>query len=259
MTSPPQSPLVTPQDLMDDRVRSAWRLNLLVLSLDRTLPFVTDLGLDQDLVARSHPAMRAFVREHERWMASDDDAPVAPHMAPALSEMLTRVERDAGGQAVTMLRFFSEWVVAFGRIYTWRSPWYVLLIRLARRYTAEGLIDVYAIPVEKLQSVFAVATAFADRDDVLEEAFDAADALPLQGWDAEAYALYRVGGPELSPIDGLRRRAGDRLFETAWWAIVDLLTPAELDELERWGHAEVAVHMPTAGTARLPEAAKKRA
>jgi hypothetical protein len=62
----------------------------------------------------------------------------------------------------------------------------------------------------------------------------------------------------LSPIDRLKDRVRERFFQRTWRTVADLLTPAELQELERWGQAEVAVHMPSAGTARLPEAAKRR-
>jgi len=255
------STLVTPREVEDPDVLSTWGGNLLVLSLDRSLPFAAELGLDAELLSKCLPVMRTFVREYERWMRSNeggDTAPVPPRMSAELTRMLQRVKDDAGDRACSMLRAFMAWSVSTDHGESWRSPWYVLLIRLARRYTPEGLVDVYAIPVHQMERLFAIVTDFADRDSRLDDAFDVADAKTLSGWDAEAYAYYRVEGPELSPIDRLRDRVHERLFKTTWQAILSLLAPEELDQLERWGHAEVFVHMPSARTAQLPPSAKTR-
>ncbi|WP_437595182.1 hypothetical protein [Sorangium sp. So ce1000] len=110
------------------------------------------------------------------------------------------------------------------------------------------------LPPGKIAKLFQIARAWAETEDALDRRIAEAEALPLEGWDAEAYAAYRGDDPDLSPLTGLSQHLVALEFERTWGAIRRLLGPAEMDALERWGQAEVLAHMETISphSARIP-------
>ncbi len=234
----------------------------MIVSLDRARPFLDALGLEADLVARCYPAIRGFVRAWEAWRHQDeeDDAPVAPHLARELTKLLNSVNAVAGGDAFSSLRAAFDQSFAFDRTEPWRDAWSSLLLyRLTRHWTAEKVADVYRISAEALSRLFALVRELSARSAAIDAGIKKADEEPLRDWDAEAYAFYRWEDPDVSPLLSLKLLLREIAFDEIWWKVVDALTPAELDELVRWGQTEAVVNMPSLTPARvqLPPSARK--
>jgi hypothetical protein len=103
-------------------------------------------------------------------------------------------------------------------------------------------------------------TDFAVRNKAIETGIEKADAEPLRAWDDEAYKFYRREDDEASPLLRLMFLLQEILFDEIWWKIVAALTPAELDELQRWGQVELVTHMRStlSDRAQLSSSARQR-
>jgi hypothetical protein len=245
-----------------------WPSTLMVVSLERASRFLAPLGLKPAEVARCYPALRHFVREWEIWSHLNDnndndrDADeVTSHLAHELTSLFSRVSAAAGEGALLSLRHLLDLSIAFDRPPLWRDAWRSLLYyRLARSWTPEKLADVYAFSAEGLAKLFSLVTDFAIRHKAIDTEIEKAEAEPLRDWDAEAYKFYRREDEESSPLLGLMFFLQEILFDEIWWTVVDALTPAELDELQRWGEVELVTHMRIipSDQAQLPLSARQR-
>lgn len=243
-------------DLYDLDVSYAYTTAVRLLSLDRVTPFWPDLGLRIDGVEEVKTAARRCFRaqieldaleDHER----DDDGMLAVHIAA----FLTDVECTQGTTAATQLRaWIEERVFVLGQEPEWRTMWHVLVAWLPRR--KEHRVASFGLPLGKVAKLFEIARAWAETVDALDRRIAEAEALPLEGWDAKAYAAYRGDDPDhdRSPLAGLSLLLAALAFERTWGAIQRLLSPAEMDALERWGQAEVLTHMDSIShhSARIP-------
>jgi AraC-like DNA-binding protein len=226
-------------------------------------PFLSELGLDADTIAKCYSALRGFVRAWETWCHQDeDDAPFAPHLAVELTNLLDAVRAAAGTDAVSALRATLALSMTFDRVAPWRDAWSSLLrYRLARHWTAEKVAEVCKISPDALSRLFVLAGEFSVRTKSVEARIEKAEDEPLEGWDAEAYGFYRWEDPDVSPLLSLELFLCKLIFDEVWWKIVDALTPAELDELVRWGVTEVVVNMRSVSPAsvQLPPSAREHA
>ncbi|WP_434041098.1 MULTISPECIES: hypothetical protein [Sorangium] len=240
-------------DLRDLHVSYAYTAAVRLLSLDRVAPFWPDLGLRIDDVDEVKTAARRCVRaeialealEEER----DHDSMLVVHAAAFLAD----VERTQGTTAAAQIRaWIEERFFVLGREPDWRTLWQVLVAWLPRR--KEHRVASFGLPLGKIEKLFEIARAWAETADALDRRIGEAEALPLEGWDAEAYAAYRGDDPDLSPLAGLSQHLAALAFERTWGAIQRLLSPSEMDALERWGQAEVLAHMEMIShhSARIP-------
>ncbi|WP_437875471.1 hypothetical protein [Sorangium sp. So ce513] len=238
------------RDLAQPDVFYAYTTAIRLLSLDRVTPFWPDLGLRIDGVEATKTAARRCVRaEIELEALGDDDGTMAAHIAA----FLTDVERSQGTAAAAQLRAWIEEQVFFlGLEPEWQMMWHVLVAWLPHR--KEHRVASFGLPLGKVTKLFEIARAWVETVDALDRRVAEADALPLEGWDAEVYATYRGDDPDLSPLAALSQRLTVPAFERTWGAIRRLLGPAEMDALERWGQAEVLAHMERIShhSARIP-------
>ncbi|WP_437746977.1 hypothetical protein WMF39_19325 [Sorangium sp. So ce1504] len=241
-------------DLANLDVFYAYRTAIRLLSLDRVTPFWPDLGLRLDGVEEvKTAARRCFRAEIELEALEDDERDFDGMMAVHIAAFLTDVERTQGTAAAAQLRAWIEERVYFlGLEPEWQMMWHVLVAWLPRR--KEDRVASFGLPLGKVAKLFEIARAWAETADALDRRIAEADALPLEGWDAEAYAAYRRDDPDLSALAGLSQRLAAPAFERTWGAIRRLLGPAEMDALERWGQAEVLAHMERIShhSARIP-------
>ncbi|WP_437872900.1 hypothetical protein [Sorangium sp. So ce363] len=241
-------------DLANLDVFYAYRTAIRLLSLDRVTPFWPDLGLRLDGVEEvKTAARRCFRAEIELEALEDDERDFDGMMAVHIAAFLTDVDRTQGTAAAAQLRAWIEERVFFlGLEPEWQMMWHVLVAWLPRR--KEDRVASFGLPLGKVAKLFEIARAWAETADALDRRIAEADALPLEGWDAEAYAAYRRDDPDLSALAGLSQRLAAPAFERTWGAIRRLLGPAEMDALERWGQAEVLAHMETIShhSARIP-------
>ncbi|KYF88539.1 hypothetical protein BE20_44830 [Sorangium cellulosum] len=241
-------------DLRDPHVSYAYTTAVRLLSLDRVTPFWPDLGLRIDDVEEVKTAARRFVRAEIAIEALDDDerdydGMIAVHIAAFLADM----ERSQGTTAAAQVRaWIEERFFVLGQEPDWRMMWHVLVAWLP--YRKEHRVASFGLPLGKIAKLVEIARAWADAADALDRRIGEAEALPLEGWDAEAYAAYRGDDPDLSPLTGLSLHLAAVVFERTWGAIQRLLGPAEMDALERWGQAEVLAHMDSIShhSARIP-------
>ncbi|XXY49351.1 hypothetical protein WME91_56010 [Sorangium sp. So ce269] len=241
-------------DLDDLDVSYAYTTAVRLLSLDRVTPFWPDLGLRIDDVEEVKTAARRCVRAEIALEALDDDerdhdGMIAVHLAAFLAD----VERTQGTTAAAQLRaWIEERFFVLGQEPDWRTMWQVLVAWLPRR--KEHRVASFGLPLDKVAKLFEIARAWAETADALERRIGEAEALPLEGWDAEAYAACRGDNPDLSPLTGLSLHLAALAFERTWGKIQRLLSPAEMDAIERWGQAEVLAHMDSIShySARIP-------
>ncbi|KYF76197.1 hypothetical protein BE11_29065 [Sorangium cellulosum] len=242
------------RDLAHLDVFYAYTTAIRLLSLDRVTPFWPDLGLRLDGVEAVKTAARRCVRaEIELEALEDDERDDDGMMAAHIAAFLTDVERSQGTAAAAQLRAWIEERVFFlGLEPEWQMMWHVLVAWLPHR--KEHRVASFGLPLGKVAKLFEIARAWAETVDALDRRVAEADALPLEGWDAEVYATYRGDDPDLSPLAGLSQRLTAPAFERTWGAIRRLLGPAEMDALERWGQAEVLAHMERVShhSARIP-------
>lgn len=241
-------------DLRNLDVSYAYTTAVRLLSLDRVTPFWPDLGLRIDGVEEVKTAARRCFRAQIELDAleddeRDDDGMLAVHIAA----FLTDVERTQGTTAAAQLRaWIEERVFVLGQEPEWRTMWHVLVAWLPHR--KEHRVASFGLPLGKIAKLFEIARAWAETADALDRRIGEADALPLEGWDAEVYAAYRGDDPDRSPLAGLSTRLAAPAFDRTWGAIRRLLGPAEMDAIERWGQAEVLAHMDSIShhSARIP-------
>ncbi|XXT24771.1 hypothetical protein WME94_24885 [Sorangium sp. So ce429] len=230
-------------DLHDHDVSYAYTTAVRLLSLDRVTPFWPDLGLQIDDVEEVKTAARRCVRAEIAIEALNDDerdhdGMIAVHLAAFLAD----VGRTQGKAAAAQLRaWIEERFFVLGEEPDWRTLWHVLVAWLPRR--KEHRVASFGLPLGKIAKLFEIGRAWAETADALDRRIAEAEALPLEGWDAEAYAAYRGDDPDLSPLAGLSLHLSALAFERTWGTIQRLLSPAEMDALERWGYAEVLTHM----------------
>ncbi|WP_437664529.1 hypothetical protein [Sorangium sp. So ce1182] len=230
-------------DLRDPHVSYAYTTAVRLLSLDGVTPFWPDLGLQLDGVEEVKTAARRCVRaEIELEALEDDERDYDGMIAVHIAAFLADVERTKGTTAAAQLRaWIEERVFVLGQEPEWRTMWHVLVAWLPRR--KEHRVASFGLPLGKVARLFEIARAWAETADALDRRIGEAEALPLEGWDAEAYAAYRGDDPDLSPLTGLSLHLAALAFERTWGTIQRLLSPAEMDALERWGQAEVLAHM----------------
>ncbi|WP_437803082.1 hypothetical protein [Sorangium sp. So ce693] len=241
-------------DLLDLNVSYAYTSAVRLLSMDRVTPFWPDLGLRIDDVEPVKTAARRCVRAEIAIEALDDEerdyeGMIAVHIAAFLAE----VERSQGTAAAAQIRaWIEERYFVLDRLPDWRTMWQVLVVWLSRR--KEHRVARFGLPLDKIAKLLQIARAWAETEDALERRIEEAEALPLEGWDAEAYAAYRGDDSDLSPLTALSQHLSALEFERTWGAIRRLLGPAEMDALDRWGQAEVLAHMETISphSARIP-------
>jgi hypothetical protein len=242
------------RDLRNLDVSYAYTTAVRLLSLDRVTPFWPELGLRIDGVEEvKAAARRCFRAEMELEALEDDERDYDGMLAVYIEAFLTDVERTQGTTAAAQLRAWIEERVFFlGLEPEWQMMWQVLVAWLPRR--KEHRVASFGLPLGKIARLFEIARAWSDTADALDRRIAEADALPLEGWDAEVYAAYRDDDPDRSPLAGLSQRLTLVAFDRTWGAIRRLLGPAEMDALERWGQAEVLAHMETTShhSARIP-------
>ncbi|WP_437580943.1 hypothetical protein [Sorangium sp. So ce887] len=241
-------------DLDDLHVSYAYTTAVRLLSLDRVTPFWPELGLRIDDVEEvKTAARRCFRAEIELEALEDDERDDDGMLAVHIAAFLTDVERTQGSTAAAQLRaWIEERFFVLGQEPDWRIMWHVLVAWLPRR--KEHRVASFGLPLGKLAKLFEIARAWAETADALDRRIAETEALPLEGWDAEAYAAYRGDEPDRTPLTGLSQHLAALAFERTWGAIQRLLGPAEMDALERWGQAEVLAHMDSIShhSARIP-------
>jgi len=255
--------VIEDEELADAHLRLAWPATLLVISLQRTRPFLSLLGLTAADVALYEEPLRRFVRDVQDWTSrhpNPSEAEVIVCLLGELNRLFAAAAAAAGAEAARSLRAALDLSFAFDRPSTWRQAWQPLIVdRLARRWSPNRLGIDYDIDARRLDRLFAIVTDVADRTRRTRTDLEKADGEPLIGWDAEAYELHRREDPDVSPITGLELLVEQLFFDGAWWQIVEALAPTELDELQRWGLNEAAAHvrsLPAAWVVLPPSAIK---
>jgi hypothetical protein len=212
-----------------------WERALLLLSLERALPFWNDLGLAFQSPERVQKLVRATVRAQQALQDAPGDDPAQPAKEAALrADLLAKVGAVEGQAGASALR---DWVereyVPLARPEPWRGAWRTLLARLAEPQEALALSH-EGMPPEKVARLADVAAAWRRARDQIGERIEAAERLPLAGWDQQQYERYRRDDPDVSPLDALSQHLKARRFAEVWRQVVGLLGPDDLDRLVRW-------------------------
>ncbi|MGK3962600.1 hypothetical protein WMF38_00225 [Sorangium sp. So ce118] len=217
---------------------TVWHNGILWLSLDRFERFWPDVGLSFPDAEVAKAAARAALLEKRALEASEGDDLDHVDRLDTLADALVRT--IAGACGPTSAGRFVAWlrgpVMASAKEPVWHRTWRILLYRVPE-HDPTLIASSYGIPHETTARLFEIAKRYAADDDAIDMRVEAAEGAPLAGWDADAYADYRVEGPELSPLDGLRTHLSCLRFDEAWSEILRLTSPQDIDALVRWGRA----------------------
>jgi hypothetical protein len=165
----------------------------------------------------------------------DDDLVLYPRQISALINAalgrIAAVEGDEGANAL------ADWIAL---TYLpnldrerWYETWQVLFLRLAEGHISQ--LSGQGISDNKLSALAALVTRWRGTKAQMSDRIDEADAQPLTGWDGEQYALYRHETPDISPLDYLNAFLNNYTFGPFWAGLGELLSPAEMTILDRWG------------------------
>jgi hypothetical protein len=228
------------------------------LSLDRFERFWPDVGLSfANSEAAKSVARTALLRKRAMDAEDEDELDHGDRLEELADAFLCEVAETCGNASTELLvAWIKGPVVASTTEPLWHATWSTLLYRMPAHDPAL-IASGYGIPYETTVRLFEIARRYVAEHDALDKRVEAADEEPLSGWDADAYADYRVDGPILSPLDGLRTHLYYLRFDAAWSKILRLTTPADLDALVRWGRAFLVLRttIPADG-AHLPDHAR---
>ncbi|WP_437609342.1 hypothetical protein WMF20_50080 [Sorangium sp. So ce834] len=222
---------------------AVWCRGILWLSLDRFERFWPDLGLSFPDAEGAKAAARAALLEKRALDAADNDDLDYSGRLDVVADTLVRTIAETCGP--TSAARFVAWVrgpvVASAKEPLWHDTWSTLLYRMPTHDPAL-IASGYGIPYETMERLFEIAKRYVAEHDALDMRVEAADEEPLSGWDADAYADYRIdSGPVLSPLDGLRAHLYFLRFDDAWSEILRITRPQDIDALVRWGRAYLAL------------------
>ena len=193
----------------------AWSDGTLWLSLDRFERFWPDAGLMLVNGAAVKSAVRAALRTkyamdaaHRARQALNPGAPVDKEYRNRIQTLpkgcLTNIAETAGTpDAECIARWILGPVHQFVKWPHSSQVWSVLMYHLSKE-DPNALVSQYKLSLEKARKIVEIYAHFRRHADAIKERMQAADREPLTDWDAVAYADYRRGTPEASPLVGAR-------------------------------------------------------
>lgn len=248
----------SPFDLREMAPYAVWTKGILWLSLDRFERFWPDVGLSFSSPEAAKSVARAAILAKRTLDAINDDNLDYEDRREMLANdfVLDITEKCGSVSAERVVAWLKGPVLASTNEPLWHDTWSTLLYRMPEHDPAL-IASGYGIPYETMVRLFDIARRYVAEHDALDIRVEAADEEPLSGWDADAYADYRVEGPMLSPLDGLRTHLYCLRFDLAWVEILRITRPADIDALVRWGRAFLVLRTTIAGdAAHIPDNAR---
>ncbi len=211
-----------------------WLGILQIVSLERSEPFLADLGL-----AGFDPAvLRSVAREAlDAIYPIEEDYDVGLEEFVAILEAaLERLGSELGPQwAERFLAYCATEMPYYGAEERREDDWNQLFRKLVFGHDGRSPLVEPGLPVEALR---AVRRAVRDHiDPHLDVRSDTADALPRSAWDEVVYARY----DGWSPLDEVYAIVSYYQVLGAWRAIEAALSADELAALVEWGRRQAAV------------------
>lgn len=223
----------------------AWSDGSLWLSLDRFERFWPDVGLAlengeavKSVVREALRTKYAMDAEHRARVALKPSAPVDMVYRNRIQTLpkgcITNMVETAGMQDAES---FARWILgpvhSFVKGSSGSLRWSAMLYHLSKEQP-DMLVSRYKVAGDTVQQIIHIAARHRSEIDAIKERTEAADRVPLSGWDATAYADYQRATPDASPLIGVRLYLTRVGFDRAWNEVVASTTRADIDVLVRW-------------------------
>lgn len=197
---------------------------MILLSLDRTMRYWTELGIEFSNPRAVQSLVRVFVDRGQR---------IAWEPAQALDELILSVSRIEGEMhAAVLLRWierFIKWSSPGAPVHMWRR-----LLGYVDDTQVSGLRTLGLGP-RSINRIVAAATALATAGDEVEREILALESDPYGSpWDKVQYEIYRANcDPDVSPLDWLAEHLRALRFVKIWKDLS--FSDNELAKFEKWG------------------------
>jgi len=216
-----------------------WEKALLLLSLDRVMPFREDMGLRMPEDPGIQRAVREFLEDLYKRQRDDSMEIYLETTTIKLEGMFTRISATGSENAASVWNWVVDTYAVFIQQERWYETWQILFLRLAEGRVSQ--LYGQGIAQDKVAQIEGLVEQWRVKEAELNARIQAADDAPLVGWDAEQYARYRKTSPDGSPLDYLSSFLNNYAFSSYWKMLVELLLPWEMAVLNRWGQIYTAV------------------
>jgi hypothetical protein len=220
----------------------AWKTALLLLSLDKVKPLWEEFELKFKQPERVRDRIRLYITDQHKLDKLNEDQWHVDIESSLISQLLTDVHEIEGDFGLTALR---EWIEGKYIVCEFEEPWRwmgwrTLLFRLSQA-GGQGLL-LQKIPQEKVDALLDIANAWSESRDQINARLEEMENQPITEWDKKQYEYYRRDQyPDVSPIDHLSKYLKCQMFDKFWDRVLLLLTPQEMEMLNRWGLVEAMV------------------
>jgi len=228
-------------DNSDYRVR--WEMIFEILAMNRTEPFLSQMGLKL-----SNPAtIREISREYIAILDQSDYQ--SENDVKYIQETFQRIAAALGEDTLETLYKWGVELFPFGPDIAWY--WEIILTKLGGINGGDKFPNTPNLDQDKIINIMqAVQSNFEDEDNIEAELKDA-EHLPRTDWDLKIYRRQGLGQtPLLTVLRAIKRY---RLKQT-WSALQKFLDEEEIQELLRWARENIRnIHIfPETLTLELP-------
>jgi hypothetical protein len=206
--------------------------SILLLSLDRVMPFWEEMELNFSHPDQVKQAARSFVIEQQKLdMTAKSD--YFNTISFLLNNLFKHICNFEGEEGVSTLHNWIERFIMYENESSWRFAWHGLMFTLDA--LQEPVLIRLGLPEEKIPALLQLADRYGDLASELEDQIEEAESQSLEGWDGEQYRIYRRESDDVSPLDYLSDHLLALRFHKVWHEILALLNPDEMDILNQWG------------------------
>jgi hypothetical protein len=212
-------------------------MSILLISLDRTIPFMKEMELYFSNIELFHKTVRQYVRKQQQMKYSEEElllyAEYVRFISDLYSSLLTDIEKIEGESGAAALQSWIRRFIMYENESSWRFAWHGLMFTFDA--SQEPVLIRLGLPEEKIPALLRLVDRYGDLASELEDQIEEAESQPLQGWDEEQYRIYRKESDDVSPLDYLSDHLLALRFHKVWHEILVLLNPNEMDILNQWG------------------------
>lgn len=228
-------------EINDYTTALGWEKALLLLSMDRTMPFWKELGLNFSHADEIKTAIQSFISVQQRlWDAvhpNDDIAPYLDQIYLLVNALLMKIRKVEGyGGDVLFLNWIEDTYFPAKYDGQWLSAWQIFLFHLANEEAL--LLSQRELSQDKLKQLVKLAKEWNVAWKDIARRFALAEAEPLIGWDLEQYTYCRHKDRDTSPVDELLKYLVAYRFSKIWQQLIQLLDSHEMEILNCWGQME---------------------
>lgn len=225
--------------IRDLDVSFRWEIGLVLLSLDRVMPFWEKIELKFSHPENVREAIRSTVIQQQQW-DKGEDPDYLNKLSTSINKLLTDLQHIEGDNGpLTFKRWMEEVLIASDHKPPWHGAWYSMLTMLDE--TQEAVLEKLGMSWEKIPKLLELADEWSQAQNEIEDRIEEVEAQPLEGWDEEQYRYYQRESTDVSPLDWLSACLRYVKFKRIWGKMLALLYPEEMNVLNQWGQVICAL------------------